>query len=335
MPMLFRVLGPLEVEVDGVPGTPPGRGPRALLTALLLRPNKVVPAYALARSIWGEELPGQVDKALHQVVARVRRALGAHSAAVVTRPPGYLLAVDESAIDAARFEARYRAAQSTEDAATAVVLLQEALALWRGPAYGEFADDFARPAATRLEELRLVALEDQAALLIACGAPAQAVAHASDLAAAYPLRERPIEGLMRALHAVGRSGEALTVFQRHRKHLADELGIDPSTGLRDLESQILRDDLGAPVRGGDRHVVRPRANVPTLPWRTPALFGRDEELRLLAESLATRRLVTVVGPGGVGKTRLMIEAGHQHVRRGGTACGPISPLSSRSGWSTR
>src|SRR5690348_10656399 len=102
--MVFRVLGPLEVEVHGAPTTPPGRGPRALLTALLLRPNRVVPAHALAQSIWAEDLPGQVDKALHQVVARLRRALGPHGAAVITRPPGYLLAVDESTIDAARFE---------------------------------------------------------------------------------------------------------------------------------------------------------------------------------------------------------------------------------------
>src|SRR5690348_5821408 len=117
--MLFRVLGPLEVEVAGVPGTPPGRGPRALLTALLPRPNRVVPAAALAQSIWGEDLPGQVDKALHQVVARVRKALGAHSAIVVTRPPGYLLAMDELAVDAVRFEARHRGAHAAEDPATA------------------------------------------------------------------------------------------------------------------------------------------------------------------------------------------------------------------------
>jgi predicted ATPase/DNA-binding winged helix-turn-helix (wHTH) protein len=319
--MLVRVLGPLEVEVAGVVTVPPGAGPRALLTALVLQPNTVVSASRLAEAIWEEDPPDQFHKALHQVVARARRALGSESHAIVTRPPGYMLVAGASSIDAWRFEAQYRAAQarSAADPGAAVVLLDEALALWRGPAYGEFADGFARPAATRLEELRLAALEDRAALLLACGMPTEAAASASDLAAQHPLRERPVEVLMRALHAAGRTGEALEAFQRHRDHVASELGLDPTPGLRDLEARILRDELEPPDRSRVQ-IRRQRLPPPAraLPWRPSALVGREQELQLLAESLTTRRLVTIVGPGGVGKTRLMLELGHQLVDQGGT-----------------
>ncbi|HVE98481.1 MAG TPA: BTAD domain-containing putative transcriptional regulator [Mycobacteriales bacterium] len=322
--MLFRVLGPLEVETAGVPAVPPGPRPRALLTALLLQPNTVVPAYRLAEAVWGEDPPEQFHRALHQVVARVRRALGPASRAVVTRPPGYLLVAGESSIDASCFEARYRAARARAavDPGAAAVLLDEALALWRGPAYGEFADGFARPAAIRLEELRVVALEDRAALLLACGWPAEAAASAGDLAAREPLRERPVEVLMRALYAAGRSGEALEAFRRYRDDVASELGLDPTPGLRDLEVRILRDDLEAPrrvrVEVPTRPVPPPDPHVRALPWRPSTLVGREHELLRLAESLATRRLVTVVGPGGVGKTRLALEVAHHVVEQGRT-----------------
>jgi predicted ATPase/DNA-binding SARP family transcriptional activator len=320
--MLFRVLGPLEVETAGVATVPPGPRPRALLTALLLQPNTVVPAYRLAEAVWGDDPPEQFHKALHQVVARVRRALGPASRLVVTRPPGYLLVAGESSIDAARFEAGYRAAQasSAADPGAAAGLLDEALALWRGLAYGEFADGFAHPAATRLEELRFVALEDRAALLLACGSPADAAASASDLAAREPLRERPVEVLMRALYAAGRTGEALEAFRRHRDHVASELGLDPTPGLRDLEARILRDNLEPSgrvrVEAPSRPVPPPDRPVRALPWRPSTLVGREQEMQRLAASLATGRLVTVVGPGGVGKTRLALEIAHHLVEQG-------------------
>ena len=283
--MLFRVLGPLEVSGGGATA-PPGAGPRALLCALLLRSNSVVPAYGLAEAIWGADPPEPVDNALHQVVSRVRRALGPAGRAVVTRPPGYLLVVGASSIDAACFEAQYRVglARSAADPGAAVVLLDEALAWWRGPAYAEFAEGFARPAATRLEELRLSAREDRAGLQLAAGSTAEAIASASDLAAEHPLRERPVQLLMRGLHAAGRTADALDAFRAHRD-LAAELGLDPTADLRDLEARILRDDPDLPERGPIRAPAGTSATAPpserALPWRPSRLIGREEELRLL------------------------------------------------------
>ncbi|WP_345605011.1 AfsR/SARP family transcriptional regulator [Pseudonocardia adelaidensis] len=245
------MLGPLEVSGGGAT-VPRGAGPRALLTALLLPPNSVVPGYRLAEAIWGTDPLDRIDNALHQAVTRVRRALGpAGAAAVVTRSPGYLLVVGAASIEAACFEAQYRGAlaRAAADPGAAVDMLEEALAWWRGPAYAEFADGFARPAATHLEELRLAAREDRAGLLVACGSTAEAVAAASDLAAENPLRERPVELLIRALYAAGRTADALAAFRRHREHVARELGLDPSRGLRELEARILRDDPDLPERG--------------------------------------------------------------------------------------
>jgi predicted ATPase/DNA-binding SARP family transcriptional activator len=312
--MLFRVLGPLEVELDGVPTVPPGPRPRALLTALLLQPNTVVPGYRLAEAVWGEELPDRVEGALHTTVARLRRALGRAGELIVTRPPGYVLVTNESATDASRFEACYRAARArfADDPATAANLLEEALALWRGPAYGEFADGFARPAATRLQELRLGALEDRAALLLQRGRLEEAVATAGDLAAAQPLRERPVELLMRALHATGRTPEALEAYRRHRALVTGALGLDPSPGLRELEARILRDDV-PPPQTADVQVSRApiRPHLGGLPVRPSRLVGRERELEQLLRLSAARRLVTLTGPGGVGKTRLVLEAAHR------------------------
>ena len=325
--MLFRVLGPLEVSGGGATA-PPGAGPRALLTALLLQPNSVVPAYRLAEAVWGADPPEPVDNALHQVVSRVRRALGPAGRAVVTRSPGYLLVVGASSIDAACFEAQYRAAlaRSAADPSAAVVLLDEALAWWRGPAYAEFADGFARPAATRLEELRLSAREDRASLQLAAGSTAEAIASASDLAAEHPLRERPVQLLMRGLHAAGRTADALDAYRAHREHIAAELGLDPTADLRDLEARILRDDPDLPGRGPIRAPAGATTAAPpserALPWRPSRLIGREEELRLLTAAVDTRRLVTLVGPGGVGKTRLALEVAHRAAEQGAPSGGP-------------
>jgi predicted ATPase/DNA-binding SARP family transcriptional activator len=309
--MLFRVLGPLEVRTDGGHVLLGGARSRALLTALLLTPRELVPVHRLAQALWPEDEPGNVDNAVHSAVSRLRRALGSAGELVVTRPPGYLLDATRGSVDAEVFEERLRAAGAAHDATAAVAELDDALALWRGPAYGEFADGFARAAATRLEELRIAAWEDRADALRRAGALAEAAAAALDLAAAHPLRERPVEVAMGALAAAGRASEALATYQRHRDHVRDELGLDPSPGLRGVHARVLRAELPAPAASQQAPKARPR-----LPRVPSPIIGRAEELAELATALATRPLVTLVGPGGVGKTRTALELAHRAAGRG-------------------
>ena len=308
--MMFRVLGPVEVDGDDGPVTLPGSRPRTLLTALLLQPGSVVSSDRLVDAVWGDEPPDGASNALQQVVARLRARLGPLAPLLRTAPGGgYSLSVPDGALDAELFEALTRESRTRadRDARQAAELLDRALALWRGTAYAELADGYAQPASVRLDELRTTALEDRAALHLAVGEYAEAVAASRRLLALDPLRERPVDVLMRALHADGRTPEALAVFREHRTRLADELGLDPSTDLRALESRILRGDLvPAPAPGP----AASAADLPTLPWRTADLLGREDDVRLLRDCLPERRLVTLVGPGGVGKTRLALEVAH-------------------------
>ncbi|MDF3051615.1 MAG: AfsR/SARP family transcriptional regulator, partial [Pseudonocardia sp.] len=313
--MMFRVLGPLEVEADDGRLSLPGQRARALLTALLLEPNSVVPGYRLVEALWGEEPPDAPANALQQVVARLRARLGPVGTAIVTRPPGYLLVADATFIDAQRFESDYRAARAvwSTDPARAGALLDDALRLWRGPAFGEFADGFAAVSAARLEELRVSALEDRAALFVQSGAATDAIATAREVMAREPLRQRPVELLMRALHADGRPGEALEAFRAYRALLADELGLDPGPDLRDVEAQILQHDLGTVRAQRPPAVPTALAGWPTidapsnLPARLTSFVGRESEVAEVTALLAKTRLLTVTGAGGTGKTRLALE----------------------------
>ena len=323
--MRFRVLGPLEVETDDGPVVVAGSRPRALLVALLLQPGAVVSTDRLVDALWGADLPASPPNALQQVVARLRARLGRWADCVHTGPGGYLLAAADEAVDAEVFEREYRRARALMDvdpqgAARAV---DAALSLWRGPAYGEFGEGFAQVAAVRLEELRLACLEDRVELLLQLGAMTDAVAQARDLVAAEPLRERRVALLMRALHATGRVADALDAYREHRGLMVEELGLDPPEALRELEARILADDLPRPPRpvlraaGDDRS--RPGPPRPGLPRRPGVMVGRERELQQLLDCLATARVVTLVGPGGVGKTRLALEVAHGLVEQGGQA----------------
>lgn len=315
---MFRVLGPLEAEVDGHPVKLGSPRQRALLAMLLLTPNSVVSTDRLVEAIWGAQVPEHPVNAVQNLVARLRRSLADDGRLIVTRAPGYVLTVEVEAIDASRFEHEYRRArQHLADAPhRSVTMLDAALALWRGPAFDEHATTFARAEATRLDELRLAAQEDRVAAAVQSGAVRDAVARAQALVSEHPLRERPVELLMVALTADGRKGDALATFQRHRAVVEEELGLDPSAALRDLEGRILRDEL--PDRGGRRITAgAPRAaSEHRLPWRPSALLGRAEELRRVREAVQTNRLVTLTGPGGVGKTRLALEAAYEAVEAG-------------------
>ncbi|MFF0726871.1 BTAD domain-containing putative transcriptional regulator [Streptomyces sp. NPDC004134] len=254
--MRIGVLGPLEVAVGGVPVEIAGGRLRALLVRLALDPGRYVGTALLADGLWGDDAPADPGNALQSLVSRLRRALG-RADVLAYGPAGYRLALPPEAVDAVRFERRAHAgreALAAGDAAAARRLLEEALALWRGPALADVADaPFAAAPAHRLEELRLEATEDRIEAGLADAGPAgarpgAAVPELEALTVAHPLRERPRALLMRALYAAGRQPEALGAYEEYRALLAEELGADPSEGLRELHVAVLRGEV--PGRGG-------------------------------------------------------------------------------------
>ncbi|WP_426511404.1 BTAD domain-containing putative transcriptional regulator [Dactylosporangium sp. McL0621] len=284
--MRFGILGPLEVlDDDGTVVPVGGPKPRALLVRLLLEAGHVVPA---------ERLGSESPNALQAQVSRLRKVLPVEFAG-----GGYRIAVDADDVDAHRFgrlarEGRQRLAAG--DGRGAAVVLREALALWRGAALADLADG---APAVPLEEARLAAVEDlvEAELGLAEGTP---VGPLRGLVAEHPFRERLRAQLMRALHAAGRTAEALEVFDEGRRLLAEELGTDPSAELSAVHLRLLRPEPSAPVRRGP-------------PAPITRIVGRSAELDRLAGS-RDARLVTLVGPGGAGKTRLAVEAARRDPR---------------------
>ncbi|WP_326796776.1 AAA family ATPase [Streptomyces sp. NBC_01808] len=250
------VLGPLEVAVGGVPVEIAGGRLRALLVRLALDPGRYVGTALLADGLWGDDAPADPGNALQSLVSRLRRALG-RADVLAYGPAGYRLALPPEAVDAVRFERQAHAgreALAAGDAVAARRLLEEALALWRGPALADVADaPFAAAPAHRLEELRLEATEDRIEAGLAEGGPGgarpgAAVPELEALTVAHPLRERPRALLMRALYATGRQPEALGAYEEYRALLAEELGADPSEALRELHVAVLRGE--APGRRG-------------------------------------------------------------------------------------
>jgi predicted ATPase/DNA-binding SARP family transcriptional activator len=296
--LVFRVLGTLQADRDGCPLPLPSRRQRALLAALLTRAGKPVPADELVEAAWGDGLPDHPKAALQTVLSRLRAALGADL--ISSSISGYQLNVTVDGVDALRFEALRERAAHAPDAAAAG-FLDAALALWRGPAYSEFADrDFASAEAARLNELRAATVEDYADLSLRTGRATDAIAHLEALQASEPWRDRCVALLMRALSGSGRATEALQVYDRHRRGLAAEFGLDPSPGLQDLQARILRNELP--------EAPRPVPQSPRWFAVSTPFVGRDTEMAALVDAVRSDRLVTVTGVGGVGKTRLVAES---------------------------
>jgi predicted ATPase/DNA-binding SARP family transcriptional activator len=306
-----RVLGSLEV-VDDAGRFLAIRGARltCLLVALALRSGEVVSDDRLSEILWGDE-PPDGPNALRRQVSTLRSVLGRVDA-VVRRGSGYVLCIDKDAVDALRFErlaGRGHEALRGGDVMGASVVLREALGLWRGDALVDVVDEpFAEAERVRLTETKVAAIEARIDADLALGRHAALVAELEHLVAAYPWREHLRAQLMLALSRSGRQTEALRSYESARSVLADQVGLAPSPELRALETAILRQD-DTTVRRDAQAVLSPRR----FGLRTPltSLVGRRDLLDALAARLRRRRLVTLVGPGGVGKTRLAIEAAHQ------------------------
>jgi predicted ATPase/DNA-binding SARP family transcriptional activator len=292
------MLGSTEVRTDdGLLADVPGARLRGLLIALALEPGHVVPKATLVDWIWGENPPPGAANALQRLASRLRKVLP--EGLVEGQSDGYRLTVDPDAVDAVRFE-RLLGQARADSGPRRVRLLREALALWRGAAMQDVGlqDSAAFDAAvTRLEGLRLTALEDRFEAEISLGHGAELVTELTDLVAAHPLRERLAATLMRALAAAGRNAEALLVYQRTREALADALGADPSPELSALHVALLRGELGR--REEDRKT--------NLRAELTSFVGRDADVAVVRELIADHRLVTLIGPGGAGKTRLATE----------------------------
>jgi DNA-binding SARP family transcriptional activator len=242
----FRLLGPLEAVEDDRILALGGTKQRALLAVLLLHANQAVSNDRLIDEVWGESPPATAAKIVQIYVSRLRKQFGDER--LLTRPPGYLLRVAPAELDLARFE-RLVAEARQEDAAAAAAKLREALELWRGPPLADLAyERFAQAEIVRLEELRWAALEQRIDADLALGRHRQVVAELEALVAGYPLRERLRSQLMLALYQSGRKADALEAYREGRQRSIEELGLEPGTELRELESRILADspELAAP-----------------------------------------------------------------------------------------
>jgi predicted ATPase/DNA-binding SARP family transcriptional activator len=293
--MEFRLLGAFEVEDRGRVIALGGSKPRALLASLLLRANAVVARDVLIEELWGGDQPASAVHSLEVYVSRLRRLLPGR---LETRDGGYLLRVDPAEIDATRVEELLdaaRQARAAGDATRAGDRVDAALALWRGSALSglELVGALAAEAA-RLEEVRLSCLEERAECALAAGRHAEILPELESLARLHPLRERIRGQLMLALYRCGRQADALAEYRRARRELVEELGIEPGVALRDLERAILCQEPGI----GAAMVPRPAG----------AFIGRERDVEEVLELLDRGvRLLTLVGPGGVGKTRLALE----------------------------
>jgi DNA-binding SARP family transcriptional activator/Tfp pilus assembly protein PilF/energy-coupling factor transporter ATP-binding protein EcfA2 len=302
----------LEIERDGDTVPLSGRQ-RALCTVLLLNANRVVPVEGLVRRLWHERPPAAGEARVRSLVAEIRRALGPTGPDVVlTRSPGYLMRAERAQLDLFEFEDAlnlgYQAA-SRGNWTEALHHHERALSLWRGE---PFPDLPVSAEARRFVELRTTALEGRVEAHMALGRHGSAIAELARLTQEYPLRERPHELLMRALHEEGRTAEALEVYARLRRRLVGELGVEPSAEIGALQRQLLvgKGRKGQPKQ---RNALAEEAPAPRqLPPVTPHFVGRKTHLRRLeAWRREGGRLMLIVGPAGAGKTTLALHWAHQ------------------------
>ena len=285
-----RVLGPIDARDASEPIVLHSRIQRALLAAFVHARGGVVATEDLIALVWDDAPPASAHTTLKSHVSRLRRALRAD--VVTSQPPGYALTLPLDRLDVHRFERGVHGARSVAE-------LEAVLTLWRGRPYGELADhQLLTGEVARLTELHAQARQHRAGLLLAAGRGEEAAAAYRQLVTEEPLRETAWTGLLRSLHAVGRQADAVTEARRYRE-LTAEVGLEPSPRFLAAEHAVFTSPppLAERRQGGTR-----------VPGRLSSIVGRQRELEELEELLHARRLVTLVGPGGVGKTTLALQA---------------------------
>jgi predicted ATPase/DNA-binding SARP family transcriptional activator len=306
-----RFFGEFEAVEGGVPVPVRGAKQRTVLALLALHRGNPVSADRLIDALWGDGQLANPVNALQAQIGQLRRTLGA--TAILTSDAGYALDIGPDDVDAARFEqlvAKGQRLLEEGQTAPASTALAEALRLRRGEPLTEFAyAGFADAERAHLAELTLVAIETRAEADLVLGRHGELVGELEALCREHPLRERLCELLMLALYRAGRQAEALRAYTEARDRLVDQLGIDPGPALRELEARILAQDpsLAAAGPAGLEAAPAPMATG-NLRERLSSFVGRTAELEELSEAVRSSRLVTLIGPGGVGKTRLAVEA---------------------------
>ncbi|MFI6661758.1 BTAD domain-containing putative transcriptional regulator [Streptomyces sp. NPDC050523] len=332
-PVRYRILGTTQaLRPDGTPVQVGGARLRALLTVLALRAGRTVPVSLLLDEVWDGDPPADAPGALQALVGRLRRAVGAD--AVASDEGGYRLAARPDDVDLHRFErltGEGVRALADGDPAKAAVVLDDALGLWRGPAVADLPDRAAE--AARWDTRRLDALRARHSAALALGHGEQSLPELTALCDTHPLDE-PLQALrLRALRDAGRTAEALAAFEDVRRLLADRLGSDPGSELASLHGELLAGGPKAPaVRREQPAAVAPAppetARPGNLRARLTSFVGREADIDAIRGDLAAARLVTLLGPGGAGKTRLSQEAAERvrDAARDGTWLAELAPV---------
>lgn len=307
--MYFRVLGPVEVQVDGRRLQPGGARQRVLLAVLLLHANRVVSVDRLVDALWGDAPPTTATAQIHGRISALRRMLadgGAGTDVITTRAPGYLIRVEPEQLDLEVFERAALDAQRAlgeGEAELAATAARGALELWRGPALADVVGPVVESAAAGLEERRLTVLETRIEAELALGRHAELVAELAALVSEHPLRERLRAQLMLALYRCGRRADALAVYREARQVLVAELGLEPGPQLQRLEQAILTGDPALELAAPAAKPAAPTTRLEPRPAQLPAdiadFTGRDKQVGELYEPLAFAAETGADQPGAV------------------------------------
>ncbi|MGW4792707.1 BTAD domain-containing putative transcriptional regulator [Nonomuraea sp. NPDC004297] len=312
----IRCLGPMEIEVDGVPVKLAGQRRLGVLARLALAAGQIVPTGQLLADVWPRSSPATAVKQLHIVVSKLRETFAAHADTEIieTVPGGYRLVAEPEQVDAHVFidlvkQARAACAVGATEAADP--LFRAALGLWRGQALAESDAPWARTEAARLDEERLEALDDHADLRLAAGDHRVLIGDLAGHVRAHPLRERTAAQLMLALYRDARASEALEVYQGLRRAMVADLGVEPGDEVRRLHQAVLTMDPGLDLAPARRRPPVGHVAPTELPADIQAFTARTAEMERLRDDLLNDAAVIVIdGPGGIGKSALAVHVAH-------------------------